>query len=469
MLKKAVKGRYSVSENLEVPDFLLNKHTQSHRRTLARDLLVFSKYSKAFSCKTIEKAMIFLALWLAFIPFLSDARAQDTLRGRFCLECEIRFHVNRTDIDLDLGGNRSNLDSFGSALETLSGKPYLKLQQIKVIGAASPEGGSALNRRLASMRSRALYDWLRNHTGYTEIDTLSIGADWEGFWKILESGSALSEICDSELFKGMRDANTPSMFTGELRTIDDGKLWRYLKSSVLPRLRESRCIACFYAEQLPGLPSSPVQRLASPSLYAEMLPPVSKSASKEEERSFRPFLALKTNILPWAGVNSLFRIKNSMLNGAAELYFAQRWSVEANALYSKWPTFNKKKFWGVCSYGVEPRFWLRKDGSFKGFFVGAFFNSGEFDDQQERNFGLDNRTGTFWGAGIIAGYLLPVTRHWAVEVGLKGGYRRSESEWYEIEWVGDVKHHWYDHTTHEGGFLPGVKLNVVYRFGKPNR
>lgn len=31
-----------------------------------------------------------------------------------------------------------------------------------------------------------------------------------------------------------------------------------------------------------------------------------------------------------------------MLNGAAELYFAQRWSVEANALYSKWPTFNKK-------------------------------------------------------------------------------------------------------------------------------
>ena len=107
-----------------------------------------------------------------------------------------------------------------------------------------------------------------------------------------------------------------------------------------------------------------------------------------------------------------------MLNGAAELYFAQRWSVEANALYSKWPTFNKKKF---------------------------------------------------WGASVSAGYLLPVTRHWAVEVGLKGGYRRSESEWYEIEWVGDVKHHWYDHTTHEGGFLPGVKLNVVYRFGKPNR
>lgn len=271
------------------------------------------------------------------------------------------------------------------------------------------------------------------------------------------------------------------MFTGELRTIDDGKLWRYLKSSVLPRLRESRCIACFYAEQLPGLPSSPVQRLASPSLYAEMLPPVamretvgrpshvSRFAAKEEERPFRPFLALKTNILPWAGVNSLFKIKNSMLNGAVELYFAQRWSVEANALYSKWPTFNKKKFWGVCSYGVEPRFWLRKDGSFKGFFVGAFFNSGEFDDQHERNFGLDNRTGTFWGAGVSAGYLLPVTRHWAVEVGLKGGYRRSESEWYEIEWVGDVKHHWYDHTTHEGGFLPGVKLNVVYRFGKPNR
>ena len=27
------------------------------------------------------------------------------MRGRFCLECEIRFHVNRTDIDLDLGSD----------------------------------------------------------------------------------------------------------------------------------------------------------------------------------------------------------------------------------------------------------------------------------------------------------------------------------------------------------------------------
>ena len=163
-----------------------------------------------------------------------------------------------------LGGNRSNLDSFCSALETLSGKPYLKLRQIKVIGAASPEGGSALNRHLASMRSKALYDWLRIHTGYTEIDTLSIGADWEGFWKILESGSSLPGIYDMQSLKERRDANTPSMFTGELRTIDSGKLWRYLKSEILPRLRESRCIACFYAEQLPGLPSSPVQRPPRP-------------------------------------------------------------------------------------------------------------------------------------------------------------------------------------------------------------
>lgn len=132
------------------------------------------------------------------------------------------------------------------------------------------------------------------------------------------------------------------------------------------------------------------------------------------EDIFRPILAFKTNLLPWIGLNSLFQMKNTMSNLAAEYYFLDRWSVEANAMYAKWPTYSGDKFWGVCSYGVEPRFWIRRDGTFRGLYVGVFANAGEFDDQQDRNTGPDNRTGSFIAAGLSVGWLQPITDHLAV-------------------------------------------------------
>ena len=80
--------------------------------------------------------------------------------------------------------------------------------------------------------------------------------------------------------------------------------------------------------------------------------PLSRPPVSPVEDIFRPILAFKTNLLPWIGLNSLFQMKNTMSNLAAEYYFLDRWSVEANAMYAKWPTYSGDKFWGVCSYGV---------------------------------------------------------------------------------------------------------------------
>ena len=124
----------------------------------------------------------------------------------------------------------------------------------------------------------------------------------------------------------------------------------------------------------------------------------------------------------------------------------------------------------MTSLGVEPRFWIRSDGTFRGLYVGAYGQFGQFDNQRNKTAGTDNRTGTFWSAGLSAGWLQPLSRHWAVEVGVRGGYRNASFDWYDIERDGaGAVHSYFNRSDTQGKFVPGVRVNVMYRFGKPGK
>jgi len=188
---------------------------------------------------------------------------------------------------------------------------------------------------------------------------------------------------------------------------------------------------------------------------------------KKEDRKLRPIVAIKTNLIAWAGITPDFKMESFMPNLEAEVYFADRWSVSASALFSNWKYNSSKKFWGLSAYSVEPRFWIKDDGLFRGFYVGVYGEAGDFNTQRGRADGqttVDNFTGDYWSAGISAGYMLPLSKHWCAELSLRGGYRSASYDKYERE----LPFHYYSGVsgTENKFTLTGVRLNIVYRIGR---
>ena len=165
-----------------------------------------------------------------------------------------------------------------------------------------------------------------------------------------------------------------------------------------------------------------------------------------------------TNLLEWIGVMPDLKYTTWASNVHGEFYFKKQYSVLLSAAYSEHHYSHGDKFQGFTSYIVEPRYWLRKDATFQGFFGGIYGQLGDYNDiDLERKY-----TGHFWGAGLSAGYLYPVWRGLAVEFNIRAGYRSTEVKKYVYNDAGD---RCLCQRIDKNQFkLTGFALNISWRF-----
>lgn len=185
---------------------------------------------------------------------------------------------------------------------------------------------------------------------------------------------------------------------------------------------------------------------------AEKVKPV--KAAHEPMTLPTPIVAVKTNLLYWAGAAA---------NLEAEVYFAKRWSAMVEGVYTTWDMNLYKKNYAVNEISPEVRYWLgKRKGQYRGLYVGVYGHIGQFDymfkDQDTGN------TGDYYGGGISLGAYLPFTRHFGMELGLRGGFvHASYDRYYEKCPVFMYRE---SGTTNYFG-LTGAKVSLVYRFGLP--
>lgn len=272
---------------------------------------------------------------------------------------------------------------------------------------------------------------------------------------------------------------TPARLEREeaLRALDNGQTWNRLSDTLMSELLLSTEVVpmtgsgvSFYYELSPRnrwfFREPSASEMAVADSATTVVPPLQPEQSDQYGHKLHPLIALKTNLAQWAGLTPDFDIATFMPNLSAEVYFSRRWSVEGEALYANWDAFSGSKLYAVTYFHLEPRIWLRNDGQFRGFYAGACGGYGDFDYQADKNGGTDNATGTFWSAGVSAGFVQPLSRHWALELGLTGSYRKATFNRYSIEHgEADAKHYYFDSSATQGKFVPGVRVNIVYRFG----
>lgn len=108
-----------------------------------------------------------------------------TLSGR----ANIRFMVNKTDIDWSYAGNHAELDSILASLRKVKDNPDATVREISLCGYASPEGPYANNVRLAKGRTEVVKEYVRKHSSLPAsiIKTSYVAEDWQGLRQWLQA------------------------------------------------------------------------------------------------------------------------------------------------------------------------------------------------------------------------------------------------------------------------------------------
>lgn len=190
-----------------------------------------------------------------------------------------------------------------------------------------------------------------------------------------------------------------------------------------------------------------------------------REARKQRNRLL-PLLSVKTNLYTWAGMTPDFYYTAFTPNLSAEFFFARRWSAVASAAYADWDYDSGKCHWGVSAYSLEPRFWVNGDGCYRWCYVSIYGQLGDFDNRSTDSGriagGTANCTGTYWEGGLSVGCYILLDAHWGIEAGLRGGYRASDTNAYDVE----MPYYYFNRNFRENHFgVTGVNISVSYRFG----
>ncbi len=379
-----------------------------------------------------------------------------------CDSTSVYFHVSHSEIDPTLHGNEERLSNMLARIQTLNGSDTLyTLKQVRVTGAASPEGPLAFNLKLSKNRADSIFSYFAQRTSLPDSITefRFMGSDWIGLYNSVlantrvpyrqEVLTLLSDILNHRSV----DGSVPAKAIVRLKSLRNGEPYRYISTSIFPELRRSR----LYVEyEIHPLNIDVQRKVFVPLAESGDLPlqhrpildiPV---VEKVEKKPF--YMALKSNLIHDA---------LALPNLGAEFYLGRNWSVTGNWTYGWWDKDSKHRYWRAYGGDIAVRRWFgsaaeRKPltGHHGGIYAGLLTFDFEFGGTGYMG-GLPGGTlwdRCLWMAGIEYGYSLPVAKRlnidFTIGIGYLGGkyikYEPCGSSYvwdstYKLNWVGPTK------------------------------
>lgn len=390
--------------------------------TLASDF----KISRIFCGRLFAMLVLFVSA-----SFAMSAQKTDTLSVR------LHYRQGKYDIDPDLSQNSSNIHRlayFINQCDTAS------IRHVKILSSASPEGNTLLNQNLSENRSISACSLLETLAlrDTTIFEVHSIGIDWEGLAQQLEN----SHIpFSAEAVKVIR--TTPEWITSggkvisgrkfKLRNLQGGLPWRIMEKEIFPDLRASD-ITIIY--------NSPQQRNIKQEVFMSSIPAIA-IVSSDILIPNRENIAATANtpeVAPvWLSIKSnLLLDLGAVPELGVDIYFGGRWSVGADCFYAWWSKRDLSRIWRLQGGEIYGRCYLgKKRTSRKGWFAGVYGQILRYDFLLGKSGSLSGGSGTSFfqhptlGAGIMAGYTLPLNRHFLLDFDLGVGYLTGKYQKYK--------------------------------------
>lgn len=438
------------------------------------------------------------------------------LSGQDSLNCYLSYPLGKYEVLRNFGTNAGELTRLEGFVRRAFSDTLIYVHDVQLTGYCSIDGTYAANERLSINRVDGMKQYLDKEYGFSSRYPVVVNSVPED-WATLDSLVAASAYpWKEEALQIIRGTDEFDSRQYKLMQLDGGAPYREMLKGVFPLLRRveikvvydlKRIIERRYNRKLSDTEFRAIlvreqkqaemdeQRLADLRRLKEKQERAEAEAIerqraeeqrrqavireeqerlearrkaeeaereriREERRKFVPAFAIKTNLVFWAGITPEFEHTTFMPNLAAEAFFLKRFSAELSAVYSNF-SFGSGGHWGMSGYSLEPRFWLKGDGHYKGFFFGVYGQAGDFDVRRGEAETASNHTGTYFDAGVSVGYYLPITKRLGAEFGLRGGYHSANSQSYDVR--GDVN---YLNGTDDANRIGLTRINVSlsYRF-----
>ena len=384
----------------------------------------------------VKKIVMVVLMPTTLLANACAASIQDSLRTT------IYFRPGYSLLELSYRDNAANMKALTQGIQTIKGNPCVQLQHIRILSAASPEGNSALNKRVAKRRGERLRDYLKETLVLPDsiFTVSSAGEDWQGLAALIAKektpwrNKALQIIRHTPEWV-TRNGKVVDGRKRQLQNLDGGKAWKYMLDNHFYTLRTGAVVVCevktLAAESTPSAAEASQEQARHESASQQQ---ASQSPSSP------PFPAIPSQVHPESQappVASYFALKSNLLydallvpNLSLEASIGSGWTLGAGGMFAWWSKDAKHRYWRIYGGDLEIRKYfgtLSKSKPLQGHHLGIYGDFLTYDFE----FGAKGyQSKATYAAGIKYGYSHPIAKRLNLDFALGIGYLHSNYKTY---------------------------------------
>ena len=392
----------------------------------------------------VKKIVMVVLMPTTLLANAYAASIQDSLRTT------IYFRPGYSLLELSYRDNAANMKALTQGIQTIKGNPCVQLQHIRILSAASPEGNSALNKRVAKRRGERLRDYLKETLVLPDsiFTVSSAGEDWQGLASLIARektpwrNKALQIIHHTPEWV-TRNGKVVDGRKRQLQNLDGGKAWKYMLDNHFYTLRTGAVVVCevktLAAESTPSAAEARLEQ-ARPGAHAEARSEQARPESASQSPSSPPFPAIPSQVHPESQappVASYFALKSNLLydallipNLSLEASIGSGWTLGAGGMFAWWSKDAKHRYWRIYGGDLEIRKYfgtLAKSKPLQGHHLGIYGDFLTYDFE----FGAKGyQSKATYAAGIKYGYSHPIANRLNLDFALGIGYLHSNYKTY---------------------------------------
>ena len=386
----------------------------------------------------VKKIVMVVLMPTTLLANAYAASIQDSLRTT------IYFRPGYSLLELSYRDNAANMKALTQGIQTIKGNPCVQLQHIRILSAASPEGNSALNKRVAKRRGERLRNYLKETLVLPDsiFTVSSAGEDWQGLASLIAKEKTPWRNKALQIIR-----HTPEWITRngkvvdgrkrQLQNLDGGKAWKYMLDNHFYTLRTGAVVVC----EIKTLAAESTPSAAEASLEQARLDSASQQPASQSPSS-PPFPAIPSQVHPSSEsqappVASYFALKSNLLydallvpNLSLEASIGSGWTLGAGGMLAWWSKDAKHRYWRIYGGDLEIRKYfgtLSKSKPLQGHHLGIYGDFLTYDFE----FGAKGyQSKATYAAGIKYGYSHPIANRLNLDFALGIGYLHSNYKTY---------------------------------------
>ena len=398
----------------------------------------------------VKKIVMVVLMPTTLLANAYAASIQDSLRTT------IYFRPGYSLLELSYRDNAANMKALTQGIQTIKGNPCVQLQHIRILSAASPEGNSALNKRVAKRRGERLRDYLKETLVLPDsiFTVSSAGEDWQGLASLIARektpwrNKALQIIRHTPEWV-TRNGKVVDGRKRQLQNLDGGKAWKYMLDNHFYTLRTGAVVVCEVKTLADEVHADRTHAEAHEGSHADFADYADESKlSAAEARpepaspspSSPPFPAIPSQVNPEQEPPpgaSYFALKSNLLydallipNLSLEASIGSGWTLGAGGMLAWWSKDAKHRYWRIYGGDLEIRKYfgaLSKSKPLQGHHLGIYGDFLTYDFE----FGAKGyQSKATYAAGIKYGYSHPIANRLNLDFALGIGYLHSNYKTY---------------------------------------